>query len=398
MIKISSRILLLSLFFALKVHAQQDPSFHLYRAYHAASDLLEKGMYVAASQQYHLVMNSRLKTSNQPRFESELTLLKENAQYYAALCALELQNDDAQNLFLEFIHDHPENPLAKLAVYQIGRSYSKKGDYKTALQWFDKITAGQLTGSENIEYKFRKGYAYFSIADYTNAQLLFSEVKDRRSRFTDDAIYYFAYIAYLKKDYHVALVNFEKLKNSKKYESSYPYYITAVYFLDKRYDDVLSYAVPIVNNTKQQNETEMLRVIAASYFAKADYDNAVKYYDRFETRDQGRTQNTQDSYQMGYAYYKVGNYAKSSAELEKLIEQKDNYSQSGSYTLGEVFLKMNNKQSARNAFLNASKLSFDKQIQEDALYQYAKLSYELDFNTQALEATRNYLKNYPRSG
>jgi TolA-binding protein len=398
MIKISYRILLLSLFFALDVHAQQDQSFQINRVYHAAGDLLEKGMYVAASQQYHLVMDSKLKTSNQPKFESELSLLKENSQYYVALCALELQNDDAENLFLKFIHEHPENPLAKLAIFQIGRFYSKKGDYKTAMLWFDKITAGQLSGGEYTEYKFRKGYAYFSLGDFKNAQLQFSEIKDYRSPYTDDAIYYFAYIAYLNKDYHVALVNFEKLKKSKKYETSYPYYITAVYFLDKRYNDVLSYAVPIVNNTKQQNETEMLRIIAASYFAKVDYDNAVKYYDRFEARDQGRTQNTQDSYQMGYAYYKVGNYSKSASELEKLIEQQDAYSQSGSYTLGDVFLKLKNKQSARNAFLNASKLSFDKQIQEDALYQYAKLSYELDFNTQALEATRTYLKNYPRSG
>ncbi|WP_214069930.1 tetratricopeptide repeat protein [Mucilaginibacter sp. dw_454] len=397
MIKISYRIFLLSIFFALNVQAQQDQSFQVHRAYHAAGDLLEKGMYVAASQQYHLVMDSRLKTSVQPQFESELSLLQENSQYYVALCALELQNDDAESLFLKFIHDHPENPLAKLAVYQIGRSYSKKGDYKTALLWFDKITAGQLSGSEYTEYKFRKGYAYFSIGDFTNAQLQFSEVKNSRSPFTDDATYYFAYIAYLNKDYHLALVNFEKLKKSKKYESSYPYYITAVYFLDKRYDDVLNYAVPIVNNTKQQNETEMLRIIAASYFAKVDYDNAVKYYDRFEARDHGKTQNTQDSYQMGYAYYKVGNYAKSASELEKLIEQDDNYSQSGNYTLGEVFLKMNNKQSARNAFFAASRLSFDKQLQEDALYEYAKLSYELDFNTQGLEATRAYLKNYPSS-
>jgi TolA-binding protein len=397
MIKIKYSILLLSIFFALRVNAQQDQSFKLYRTFHTASDLLERGLYVAASQQYRLVMESKLKTTNQPQFESELSLLKENAQYYVALCALELGNDDAESLFLKFIHEHPENPLAKLAYYQIGRSYSKQGNFKEALVWFDKITPGQLSGSENTEYKFRKGYAYFEINDYTNAQLLFSEVKTRRSQFTDDATYYFAYIAYLNKDYHLALVNFEKLKNSKKYESSYPYYITAVYFLDKRYDDVISYAVPIVNKTKQQNETEMLRIIAASYFAKIDYDNSVLYYDRFEARDHGKTQSTQDSYQMGYAYYKVGNNAKAATELEKLIEQKDTYSQSGSYTLGEVFLKMNNKQSARNAFLNAAKLDFDKQMQEDALYQYAKLSYELDFNTQALEATRSYLKNYPTS-
>jgi TolA-binding protein len=42
-------------------------------------------------------------------------------------------------------------------------------------------------------------------------------------------------------------------------------------------------------------------------------------------------------------------------------------------------------------------MNFDPQLQEDALYEYAKLSYELDFNTQALDATRLYLKNYPQS-
>jgi TolA-binding protein len=388
---------LILIFLVIQLRAQQNPSFDIYRTYHAATDLLNKGKYVAAAEQFHLVETSRLKTSTQPKFESELSLIKENAQYYEALCALELGNDDAESMFLRFIKEHPENPLTKLAYFQIGRSYSKQEKYAGALTWFDKVKADQLNGRDNIEYKFRKGYAYFATNDYKNAQLLFSEVKNTRSPFTDDATYYFAYIAYLNKDYHLALVNFEKLKNSKKYESSYPYYITAVYFLDNRYDDVINYAVPILNNTHQQNEREMLRIIAASYFAKANYDNAAKYYARFEEQDQGRTQNTQDSYQMGYTYYKIGNYAKAASELEKLQQQNDVYSQNGNYTLGDVFLKMNNKQSARSAFFAASKLDFDKQLQEDALYEYAKLSYELDFNTQALGATRLYLKNYPRS-
>jgi outer membrane protein assembly factor BamD (BamD/ComL family) len=78
---------------------------------------------------------------------------------------------------------------------------------------------------------------------------------------------------------------------------------------------VISYAIPIINSTKQQNETEMLRIIGASYFAKANYDKAVEYYSRFEDQDQGRTQNTQDSYQMGYAYYKVGNNGKAASDI-----------------------------------------------------------------------------------
>jgi TolA-binding protein len=397
MIKLKYITVFASVFFAFPVLAQQNPSFHVNRTYQTAGDLMDKGKFAAAAEQYRLVEQSRLKTTQQSKFESELSLLKENAQYYEALCALELGNDDAESMFLRFIKEHPENPLTKLAFFQVGKSYFKQGKFTEALVWFNKVDAVDLNGSQNTEYKFRKGYAYFVTNDYKNAQLLFSEVKNKKSPFTDDAVYYFAYIAYLNKDYQLALVNFERLKNSKKYENSYPYYITAVYFLDKRYNDVINYAIPIINKTKQQHETEMLRIIGASYFAKADYDNAVKYYSRFEEADRGATQNTQDSYQIGYAYYKVGNNGKAASVLEKLVAQNDNYSQSGSYTLGDIFLKMNNKQSARNAFLVASRLSFDKQLQEDALYQYAKLSYELDFNTQALDATRLYLKNYPRS-
>ncbi|CAN5296529.1 tetratricopeptide repeat protein [soil metagenome] len=397
MIKLKYIILFVPLLFVFTSQAQQNPSFQVYKTFHAATDLMDKGKYVAAAEQFRSIEKSRFKTTTQPQFESELSLLKENAQYYEALCALELGNDDAESMFGRFIKEHPENPLTKLAFYQIGRSYSKQEKYTDALRWFDKVKANDLNGRENTEYKFRKGYAYFATNDYKNAQLLFSEVKNKRSPFTDDAVYYFAYIAYLNKDYHLALVNFERLKHSKKYESSYPYYITAVYFLDKRYNDVIAYAVPVINSTHQQNEKEMLRIVAASYFAKADYDNAAKYYSRFEDEDLGRTQNTQDSYQMGYTFYKVGNYAKAASELEKLVDQSDIYSQNGNYTLGEVFLKMNNKQSARNAFFVASKIGIDRTLQEDALYQYAKLSYELDFNTQALDATRLYLKNYPRS-
>ncbi|HTH81499.1 MAG TPA: hypothetical protein VL490_01105, partial [Mucilaginibacter sp.] len=114
MIKINYSFLLLPiLFFALSSRAQQNPSFDVYRTYHAATDLLDKGAYVAAAGQYRLVLDTKL-TSNQPRFESELSLLKENSQYYIALCALELGNDDAESQFMKFIHDHPENPLTKL--------------------------------------------------------------------------------------------------------------------------------------------------------------------------------------------------------------------------------------------------------------------------------------------
>ncbi|MCE9540339.1 MAG: tetratricopeptide repeat protein, partial [Bacteroidetes bacterium] len=56
-------------------------------------------------------------------------------------------------------------------------------------------------------------------------------------------------------------------------------------------------------------------------------------------------------------------------------------------------------QNARNSFGLSSKLDFDPIIQEDALYTYAKLCYELAYNpyNEAMKAFQKYIKNYPNS-
>src|SRR5690606_19147040 len=179
-------------------------------------------------------------------------------------------------------------------------------------------------------------------------------------------------------------------------EATYPYYITALYYLDNRYDDVLDYALPIMERTAQAHETDMYRIIAATYFAKNDFDKATAYYDKFQADDQGKTQNNQDSYQIGYIAYKTGDYERAIAELEKM-EEPDAYYQSAMIALGDAFLKTGNKQSARNAFFKASKLDFDAALKEEGLFSYAKLSSELDFHQVALEAAKEYLDTYPNT-
>ncbi|HQS52790.1 MAG TPA: tetratricopeptide repeat protein, partial [Daejeonella sp.] len=49
------------------------------------------------------------------------------------------------------------------------------------------------------------------------------------------------------------------------------------------------------------------------------------------------------------------------------------------------------------AFFKASRLNFDKKLQEEGLFNYAKLSYELDFHQVALDATQQFIKTYSYS-
>ena len=387
---------LLFVFVSSPVLAQNTAWFELNQSYKRGIELLEKGKFAAASGQFNQIGNSLSGTSVAAEATPEISLLKENAQYFLALCALELGNDDAEGLFLKFIAQHPVNSNTKLAFYQVGRSYFAKRNYAKVVEWLTKLDNNSLSGKESAEYRFKLAYSYFELKDYKNAEPLFAQLKNEQNVYSEQSIYYYAYLNYLSKNYKVALTEFERLKGSKAYENSYPYYISALYFLDKRYDDVIRYAVPILKSSQQLYETEMFRIIGASYFAKSDYTNAGTYYQSFQQKDLGKTQNNQDNYQIGYTFLKLKNYNKAITELEKL-SSTDEYFQNGMIALGESFLKTNNKQGARNAFFKASKLSLDKELQEEGLFNYAKLSYELDFHQVALDATQLFIKTYPRS-
>lgn len=376
--------------------AQISPLIKLNQNYQTGLELLQNEKYVAAAQQFKLVEQARSKNSTQQESNAELSIIKENAKFYAAVCALELGNNDAETLFREFIREYPLNSNTILAYFHVGKSYFGQKNYQKALEWFEKTDPGALSQKQRLEYQFKQGYAYFELKNTEKAEPLFEIVKKEVSPFQESATYYFAYINYLNKEYRTALSNFEKLKGSPTYEASYPYYITSMYYLDERYDEVINYALAAIQKTKQEFEPEMLSLVAASYFAKSDFKNAEKYFADFYAKDKKATKNNLFIYQYGYSLFQNGKFKEAASILEKL-NADDVYLQNGMYTLGKALLKLNEKEKARSAFFRASRLELDKIIQEDAWLNYAKLSYELEFNQQALESTQNFLKQFPNS-
>jgi TolA-binding protein len=377
-------------------YAQISPLINLNKNYQTGLELLQNEKYVAAAQQFRLVETIRTKSTTQQESNAELSLIKENSKFYTAVCALELGNADAESLFKEFIREYPLNPNTVLAYFHVGKSYFSQKNYTKALEWFEKTDPTALSQKQRVEYQFKQGYAYFDLKNFEKAEPLFEVVKKDNSPFKESATYYFAYINYLNKEYKTALSNFEKLKGSPTYEASYPYYITSMYYLDERYDDVIAYALPAMTKTKQQFEPEMLSLVAASYFAKAEFKNAEKYFAEFYAKDKTQTKNNLFIYQYGYSLFQNGKFKEAVSILEKL-NTDDVYLQNGMYTLGRASLKLNNKEKARSAFFRASRLELDKVIQEEAWLNYAKLSYELEFNAQALEHTQSFLKQFPNS-
>ncbi len=376
--------------------AQVSPLITLNQNYQTGLELLQNEKYVAAAQQFKMVEQFRNKPSSQQLSNAELSIIKENAKFYTAVCAIELANDDAEALFQEFIRDYPLNPNTKLAYFHMGRAFFQQKNYEKALTWFDQADPSSLSQKQRLEYQFKQGYSYFELGNIEKAEPLFEAVKKEDSQFKESSTYYFAYINYLNREYKTALSNFEKLKGSPNYESSYPYYITSMYYLDERYDDVITYAIAAMDKTKQKYEAEMLSLVAASYFSKSEFKSAEKYFAQYYEKDKNNVKNNLFIYQYGYSLFQNNKNKEAIAVLEKLSTD-DVYLQNGMFTLGKAALKLDNKEKARSAFFRASRINLDKNLQEEAWIDYAKLSYELEFNQQALEATQSFLKEFPNS-
>lgn len=362
-----------------------DKDRHLREAF----ELFDKEKYVPAQQAF----NRTAALYPDPHSEVHKT-----AEYYAALCAVELFHRDAEYLLTSFIHRHPESPLVKQAWFQLGKFFFRDKKYRNAKEWLRQVEPELLTEAEQDEYHFKLGYSYFKTDDHDQALREFAAIKDGDSPYATTATYYYGHIQYSNRNYESALEQFKKLANDETFGSVVPFYITQIYYLQKRYDLVISYAQPVLDSTGSKRGPEIARMIGESYYNTNRYREALPYLEQY--RDKAKGQRTRDDeYQLGFVYFKLSRFPEAIACFEKAVGDQDALGQNAWYHLGWCQLQAGNKKFARNAWQQAAKADFDQDIKEQALFDYAKLAYELGYDPydEAVLALQDYMNKYPDS-
>ena len=319
---------------------------------------------------------------------------KTNAAFYRAVCAFELFHPDAELLLEDFTLRHPESTKAPLAWFYLGRHHYRNKRYTKALPALEKADIYYLSGDEVPEYYFKLGYCQFNKGDNEKALKNFKEISGVESKYQTAAIYYSGHIAYSSGNYKTALELFSRLDSSATFGPLVPYYITQMHFDQGKYKEVIAYAVPVLKEKSPQNNVEIMRIVAESYYRTGDYRNALVYFDGFR---QGTPYlSRDDQYSIAFCEYKSGNPKNAIAYFEKVMGPQDSLEQNAWYHLGDCYLRTDDKKAARNAFQLASKLDHSPAIREKSLFTFAKLSYELKL-PGALTAFRELLEKYPNS-
>lgn len=369
--------------------AQQSEKYHSPLAgFYRAEDLFEKEQFSAARKEFRLFIDGYAGSKNDPFYIK--------ASYYEGISALELFNNDAITLLESFNRDYPESIYKYDIFFRIGRYYYQKKDYAKTIEWLAQLNRQDVEKENLDEYFFKLGHAYFQEKQYTEAKNTFFEVKDSPSQYGSPSLYYYSHLCYMDGSYQTALEGFQKLLTDARFKTVVPYYITQIYYLQGKYQEVTEFGPGNMDSLKTADQIEMNHLIGDAFYQLGKYDEAVPFLEKYNDK---AASSRDDDYALGYAYFKSSQFAKAVPLFDKVSRVKDTLGQISLYHAAECYMNMEDLAAARKAFGAASQIDKDLMIQEDALYNYAILSYKLDLNPydEAVIALEDYINKYPNS-
>lgn len=321
--------------------------------------------------------------------------VQSDCAYYIANCAIHLNQSNADELMEKFVADYPTSSKQNQAYIEVAQYYFEQGKFPQALQYFDKVDESALTYEQSEKFTFQKGYAYFTAGNKKEAAEYLKKVVNSKEYGTQ-ANYYLGFMEYEGNNYQEANKYFKEVETEEKYKEKLSYFKADMHFKAGEFEQAIQAGLTAMPNSNASEKSELNKIIGESHFNLKQYDKALPYLKEYRGK-KGKWSNT-DYYQLGYTYYMQKDYENAILQFNKIIEGKDSVAQNGYYHLGECYFKTDKKQQALNAFKSASEMDFDKQIQEDANLNYAKLSYEIGNSYQSVpDVLSSFLTKYPNS-
>lgn len=321
---------------------------------------------------------------------------RSEAAYYVAFSALNLNHSDGEKLVDTYIADYPSSPKAATAYFDLALFFYDDNKFSKASQYFRKVNFPALTQAQQTEGHFKWGYSFFNLKQLDRALEQFNFVKNQRSTFAPAANYYAGFIEYSQGSYEEALADLRRAEANPSYASIVPYLIANVYYKQKRYDALIDYVSALKNRSALQNAKDIDMLLAEAHYFKGDYAKAAAAYEGFIDGDPGKAPGSL-LFRAGYSNYALDRTDKAIAYLSRSASSRDSVSYYASYYLGILYLKNGEKPLALNAFDYARRVPDDKKLTEEALFQYAKVSYDAGRPDQAIDAFEKFLHDFPRS-
>ena len=313
------------------------------------------------------------------------------AKGYEALCAVRRQSVGNRNLADQYISEYPYSGLIPQIRFYNALNLFDEQNFSTASAEFARIDMRSLKNSQVPEFIFKQSYSLFELDEYDRAEELFSKAeKMPYSDYTAPSRYSLGYIEYVRKNFEDSFDWFSKAAKDPRFtEQAVPYMIECRYML-KDYSYVISNGDAALDRVTPERKRQLARFISESYLSEGNAAKAREYYEIFG--EGAKEMDDADLFYAGSVMYSTGDYKGAVDKFSRMTSRADSIGQIANYEMAYSYIRTGNKVAAMDAFKAASSQPWNEDIREDAHFNYAKLSFDLNNNPSVFN---EYMKAYP---
>ena len=328
---------------------------------------------------------------------TDADLIKE-ADFLLAASSFYQGSENAVLELKDYLDKYPVNEHWDEVCFMIGSSHFAQKDYPVAIYWFNQSELNNLSAKQQEDYAYRMGISCLETNKKDEAKRLFSLLRNNSREYQDAATYYLAYINYSEGDYQQALPLFNQVKNKPEFKPEVLYYLAQMNFIQKRYTQTISEGTDLLNSySNHEHSAEMNRIVGLSYYYESDYIKSTNYLSKYINTATNPV--SEDLYILGMDYYLQKNYPKAIENFSKSNPGNTAIGQNTYIYLGHSHLNQRDNNNALMAFESASRMDFDPQATEAAMYNYAMLLHQNSVSAfgESVTVLENFLNLYPNS-
>ncbi|MCI6318467.1 MAG: tetratricopeptide repeat protein [Rikenellaceae bacterium] len=315
------------------------------------------------------------------------------AEGYSVLCQVKTGARGWENRMESFVSAHPSSELVPQLKFALACKMFASGDYKNCVDVMNELNIKHLRRSQYSRFDFIYGFALFSTGEYVKAAEHMQEILSRRkSGYTAPAAYTLGYIEYEDAEYQKAEGHFAMASGDSRFAELASYYILECRFLGKDYSYVIENGPALYETVPEDRKQRLGRILGEAYLIDGQPEKAEKYYN--SQSDNGVGKSRTDLFFTGSMLYASKDYKGAAENFAAMENRTDSLGQIANYQLGWAYLQCGNKVSALESFREASLGKWDDNIARDALFNSAKLSFDINADARQF---KYYLNRYPQA-
>ena len=326
--------------------------------------------------------------------ESLRTLDRSEIEAYKVMCAIALDKVNAEGLVNTFCSKYPNAPQQSMVREALASRYFDTGKYVEALSVYNTINPSHLYRNRRTDFTFKKAYCDMRTGGYERAEEGFAKVlAGPYSQYTVPSTYYKGYVHYLRQQFEQAVPLFEQVGKDNQFSQMADYFAVESKLMLKDYDYVIRHGEPLFSQLDKEMQSSLARILSEAWYEKGNQQEARRYMDIYT--QSGVELSRKDHYLSGIVSYSLKSWPAAIESFSHVLGEEDELGQNAWYYTANSYLQTKKKIAALDAFKTAASCDFDKVIQEDAFFNYAKLSFDVNSD---ITPFRTYMERWPASG